>query len=136
MGNMTYRIPISKFTSVNTNLTLEMNASSLVSGYLCGLISSNPCQHTTEDTGSFTDTTDTQGTTYRWPVMMMPFQEFTYHFRLARPGQANCSTAVQQMGSLFTDYYFQFYWLCEGSLPDSKWNAVFTLGCLRIPSGF
>ncbi|XP_054828945.1 myelin regulatory factor isoform X1 [Eublepharis macularius] len=113
MGNITYRIPISKFTAVNTNLTLEMNASSTMSGYLCGLISSNPCQHTTKSTGSFTDTADTQGTTYRWPVMMMPFQEFTYHFRLARPGQANCSTAVDQMGSLFTDYYFQFYWLCE-----------------------
>lgn len=28
-------------------------------------------------------------------------------------GQANCSTPVEQMGSLFNDYYFQFYWLCE-----------------------
>ncbi|XP_077177291.1 myelin regulatory factor isoform X4 [Paroedura picta] len=113
MGNITYRIPISKFTAVNTNLTLEMNASSTVSGYLCGLISTNPCHHTTENMGSFTDATGMQGTTYNWPVRMMPFQEFTYHFRLARPGQANCSTAAEQRGSLFTDYYFQFYWLCE-----------------------
>ncbi|XP_061465805.1 myelin regulatory factor isoform X2 [Rhineura floridana] len=112
-GNITYRIPISKFTSVNTNLTLEMNASSAVSGYLCGVVSSNPCQHNVVNMDSFSDATDTQGITYRWSVVMMPFQEFTYHFRFARPGQANCSATVEQMGSLFTDYYFQFYWLCE-----------------------
>ncbi|XP_053252740.1 myelin regulatory factor isoform X2 [Podarcis raffonei] len=112
-GNITYRIPISKFTSVNTNLTLEMNASSAVSGYFCGFASSNPCQHNTVNADSFSDAAGTQGVTYHWPVVMMPFQEFTYHFRFAKPGQANCSTAVEQMGSLFTDYYFQFYWLCE-----------------------
>ncbi|XP_026575879.1 myelin regulatory factor [Pseudonaja textilis] len=112
-GNTTYRIPISKFTSVNTNLTLEMNASSAVSGYLCNLTSNSPCLHTENDLDSLSNATDIQGSTYRWPVVMMPFQEFTYHFRLASPGQANCSTPVEQMGSLFNDYYFQFYWLCE-----------------------
>ncbi|XP_042332859.1 myelin regulatory factor isoform X2 [Sceloporus undulatus] len=112
-GNITYRIPISKFTSVNTNLTLEMNASSAVSAHLCSLTSTNPCQHSAVNTDNFSDTADTQSATYRWPVMMMPFQEFTYHFRFSKPGQANCSTAVDQRGSVFTDYYFQFYWLCE-----------------------
>ncbi|KAM6460090.1 myelin regulatory factor isoform 8-T9 [Liasis olivaceus] len=112
-GNITYRIPISKFTSVNTNLTLEMNASSAISGYLCNLTSNNPCLHTDDDLDSLSNATDIQGATYRWSVVMMPFQEFTYHFRLARPGQANCSTPAEQMGSLFNDYYFQFYWLCE-----------------------
>lgn len=28
-------------------------------------------------------------------------------------GRANCSSAPEQRGHLFTDYYFQFYWLCE-----------------------
>ncbi|KAJ7344250.1 hypothetical protein JRQ81_000200, partial [Phrynocephalus forsythii] len=112
-GNITYRIPISKFTLVNTNLTLEMNISSAASAYLCSLTSSSPCQHNAVNTDTFSDTSDTQGVTYRWPVVMMPFQEFTYHFRFARPGQANCSTVAEEMGSLFTDYYFQFYWLCE-----------------------
>uniref|UniRef100_A0A663F2D7 Myelin regulatory factor n=1 Tax=Aquila chrysaetos chrysaetos TaxID=223781 RepID=A0A663F2D7_AQUCH len=54
-----------------------------------------------------------QETTHRWPLVMMSFREFTYHFRVAQPGRANCSTAPEQMGHLFTDYYFQFYWLCE-----------------------
>ncbi|XP_060626680.2 myelin regulatory factor isoform X2 [Anolis sagrei] len=113
-GNITYRIPISKFTPVNTNLTLEMNTSLAVSAYFCSLVSTNPCQDSVVNTDNFSDAADTQTvTTYRWPVTMLPFQEFTYHFRFTSPGQANCSTDVEQRGFLFTDYYFQFYWLCE-----------------------
>uniref|UniRef100_A0A8C8RUB2 Myelin regulatory factor n=1 Tax=Pelusios castaneus TaxID=367368 RepID=A0A8C8RUB2_9SAUR len=111
-GNVTYRIPISPSTAVNTNLTLEMNASSAVSIYLCGLDSSDPCQNTVS-VNSSSDTLDTQEMTHRWPMVMMSFREFTYHFRVAQPGQANCSTSLEQRGHLFTDYNFQFYWLCE-----------------------
>lgn len=111
-GNFTYRIPISQLTAVNTNLTLEMNSSSVLSISLCGLISSDPCQDVAS-TDSFSDGTDTQETMHRWPLVMLSFREFTYHFRVAQTGQANCSTTPEQMGHLFTDYYFQFYWLCE-----------------------
>uniref|UniRef100_A0A8B9MG35 Myelin regulatory factor n=1 Tax=Accipiter nisus TaxID=211598 RepID=A0A8B9MG35_9AVES len=111
-GNFTYRIPVNQLTAVNTNLTLEMNSSSAVSIFLCGLVSSDPCQDAASRNSS-TDATDAQETTHRWPLVMMSFREFTYHFRVAQPGQANCSTAPEQMGHLFTDYYFQFYWLCE-----------------------
>ncbi|XP_075019583.1 myelin regulatory factor isoform X2 [Calonectris borealis] len=111
-GNFTYRIPVSQLTAVNTNLTLEMNSSSAVSVSLCGLVSSDPCQDAAS-TNSSTDATDAQETTHRWPLVMMSFREFTYHFRVAQPGRANCSTAPEQMGHLFTDYYFQFYWLCD-----------------------
>ncbi|KFM01851.1 Myelin regulatory factor, partial [Aptenodytes forsteri] len=111
-GNFTYRIPVNQLTAVNTNLTLEMNSSSAVSVSLCGLVSSDPCQDAAS-TNSSTDATDAQETTHRWPLVMMSFREFAYHFRVAQPGRANCSTAPEQMGHLFTDYYFQFYWLCE-----------------------
>ncbi|XP_062433674.1 myelin regulatory factor [Rhea pennata] len=111
-GNFTYRIPVSQLTAVNTNLTLEMNTSSVVSISLCGLVSSDPCQDAA-NMDNFINTTDTQETMHRWPLVMMSFREFTYHFRVAQPGRANCSTAPEQMGHLFTDYYFQFYWLCE-----------------------
>ncbi|XP_075281175.1 myelin regulatory factor isoform X6 [Opisthocomus hoazin] len=111
-GNFTYRIPVNQLTAVNTNLTLEMNSSSAVSISLCGLVSSDPCQDTASGNGS-ADATDAQETTHRWPLVMMAFREFTYHFRVAQPGRANCSTAPEQLGHLFTDYYFQFYWLCE-----------------------
>ncbi|XP_074904482.1 myelin regulatory factor isoform X2 [Buteo buteo] len=111
-GNFTYRIPVNQLTAVNTNLTLEMNSSSAVSIFLCGLVSSDPCQDAASRNSS-TDVTDAQETTHRWPLVMMSFREFTYRFRVAQPGRANCSTAPEQMGHLFTDYYFQFYWLCE-----------------------
>ncbi|POI32320.1 hypothetical protein CIB84_003929, partial [Bambusicola thoracicus] len=48
----------------------------------------DPCQDVAS-TDSFSDGTDTQG-------------------------RANCSAAPEQMGHLFTDYYFQFYWLSKG----------------------
>uniref|UniRef100_A0A803W0H0 Myelin regulatory factor n=1 Tax=Ficedula albicollis TaxID=59894 RepID=A0A803W0H0_FICAL len=54
-----------------------------------------------------------QDTTHRWPLVMLSFREFSYHFRVAQPGRADCSTSLEQLGHLFTDYYFQFYWLCE-----------------------
>ncbi|XP_040416126.1 myelin regulatory factor isoform X3 [Cygnus olor] len=111
-GNFTYRIPVSQLTAVNTNLTLEMNSSSTLTVSLCGLVSSDPCQDAVS-TDTSTNATDTQETTHRWPLVMMSFREFTYHFRVAQPGRANCSTTPEQMGHLFTDYYFQFYWLCE-----------------------
>ncbi|XP_055577789.1 myelin regulatory factor isoform X2 [Falco biarmicus] len=111
-GNFTYRIPVNQLTAANTNLTLEMNSSSAVSVSLCGLVSSDPCQDAVSGNSS-TDATDAQETMHRWPLVMMSFREFTYHFRVAQPDRANCSTAPEQMGHLFTDYYFQFYWLCE-----------------------
>ncbi|PKK18206.1 myelin regulatory factor [Columba livia] len=111
-GNVTYRIPVSQLTAVNTNLTLEMNSSSAVSVSLCGLVSSDPCQDSAS-TNSSSDAADAQDSTHRWPLVMLAFQEFTYHFRIAQPGQANCSSAPEHLGRLFTDYYFQFYWLCE-----------------------
>lgn len=111
-GNFTYRIPVSQLTAVNTNLTLEMNSSSTLTVSLCGLVYSDPCQDAVS-IDSPTNATDTQETTHRWPLVMMSFREFTYHFRVAQPGRANCSTTPEQMGHLFTDYYFQFYWLCE-----------------------
>ncbi|XP_064513012.1 myelin regulatory factor isoform X5 [Pseudopipra pipra] len=111
-GNFSFRIPVNQRTAVDTNLTLEMNSSSAVSISLCGLVSSDPCQDAVSRNSSV-DTMDAQDTTHRWPLVMMSFQEFSYHFRVAQPGQADCGTSPEQLGQLFTDYYFQFYWLCE-----------------------
>ncbi|XP_077035800.1 myelin regulatory factor isoform X5 [Agelaius phoeniceus] len=111
-GNFSYRIPVSQQTAVNTNLTLEMNSSSTVSISLCDLVSSDPCQDAVSRNSS-TNSTDAQDTSHRWPLVMLSFREFSYHFRVAQPGRADCSTSLEQLGHLFTDYYFQFYWLCE-----------------------
>ncbi|ELV10259.1 Myelin regulatory factor [Tupaia chinensis] len=110
-GNFTYHIPISSSTPLHLSLTLQMNSSSPVSVMLCSLMSKEePCEE-----GSFPQSLpshqDTQGTSHQWPVTILSFREFTYHFRVALLGQANCSS--EPLGQAATDYYFHFYRLCD-----------------------
>ncbi|EGW14406.1 Myelin gene regulatory factor [Cricetulus griseus] len=110
-GNFTYHIPVSSSTPLHLSLTLQMNSSTPVSVVLCSLTSKEePCEE-----GAFLQSLhphqDTQGTSHRWPVTILSFREFTYHFRVALLGQANCSSeAVIQPAS---EYYFHFYRLCD-----------------------
>lgn len=52
-----------------------------------------------------------QGTSHQWPITILSFREFTYHFRVALLGQANCSSEALVQPA--TDYYFHFYRLCN-----------------------
>ncbi|CAH6793725.1 Myrf [Phodopus roborovskii] len=110
LGNFTYHIPVSSSTPLHLRLTLQMNSSTPVSVVLCSLTSKEePCEE-----GGFLQSLhphqDTQGTSHRWPVTILSFREFTYHFRVALLGQASCSSeAIAQPA---TDYYFHFYRLC------------------------
>ncbi|XP_013003891.2 myelin regulatory factor isoform X2 [Cavia porcellus] len=107
-GNFTYRIPVSARTPPHLHLTLQMNSSSPTSVVLCSLTEvAEPC----EEGGtpqSPRAPQDTQGTSHQWPVTILSSREFTYHFRVALLGQANCSLEAP----LATDYYFHFYRLC------------------------
>lgn len=110
-GNFTYHIPVSSSTPLHLSLTLQMNSSSPVSVVLCSLMSKDePCEE-----GGFPQSLhtyqDTQGTSHQWPVTILSFREFTYHFRVALLGQANCSTEAPVRPA--TDYYFHFYRLCD-----------------------
>nr|XP_044605796.1 myelin regulatory factor isoform X7 [Equus asinus] len=110
-GNFTYHIPVSSSTPLHLSLTLQMNSSSPVSVVLCRLMSKEePCEE-----GGFLQSLhthqDTQGTSHQWPVTILSFREFTYHFRVALLGQANCS--AEALARPATDYYFHFYRLCD-----------------------
>lgn len=111
LGNFTYHIPVSSSTPLHLSLTLQMNSSTPVSVVLCSLTSEEePCEE-----GGFLQRfhphQDTQGTSHQWPVTILSFREFTYHFRVTLLGQANCSSeAIVQPA---TDYYFHFYRLCD-----------------------
>ncbi|XP_042531996.1 myelin regulatory factor [Dipodomys spectabilis] len=110
-GNFTYHIPVSGSTPLHLTLTLQMNASSPVSVVLCSLTAKEePCEE-----GGFLQTLhphqDTQGTCHQWPVTILSFREFTYHFRVALLGQVNCSSEALTQPA--TDYYFHFYRLCD-----------------------
>ncbi|XP_074257684.1 myelin regulatory factor isoform X8 [Saimiri boliviensis] len=110
-GNFTYHIPVSSGTPLQLSLTLQMNSSSPVSVVLCSLRSKEePC----EEGGlpqSLHAHQDTQGTSHQWPITILSFREFTYHFRVALLGQANCS--LEALVQPATDYYFHFYRLCD-----------------------
>ncbi|XP_029403583.1 myelin regulatory factor isoform X5 [Mus pahari] len=111
LGNVTYHIPVSSNTPLHLSLTLQMNSSTPVSVVLCSLTSKEePCEE-----GGFLQRfhphQDTQGTSHQWPVTILSFREFTYHFRVTLLGQANCSS--EAMVQPATDYYFHFYRLCD-----------------------
>nr|XP_027800549.1 myelin regulatory factor isoform X1 [Marmota flaviventris] len=110
-GNFTYHIPVSSSTPLHLSLTLQMNSSSPVSVVLCSLTTKEkPCEE-----GSLPQILpthqDTQGTSHQWPITILSFREFTYHFRVALLGQASCSSEVLSQPA--TDYYFHFYRLCD-----------------------
>uniref|UniRef100_A0A8P0SKI2 Myelin regulatory factor n=1 Tax=Canis lupus familiaris TaxID=9615 RepID=A0A8P0SKI2_CANLF len=110
-GNFTYHIPVSSSTPLHLSLTLQMNSSFPVSVVLCSLTSKEePCEE-----GGFPQSLhtyqDTQGTSHQWPITILSFREFTYHFRVALLDQANCSAEAPIRPA--TDYYFHFYRLCD-----------------------
>ncbi|XP_032139060.1 myelin regulatory factor isoform X1 [Sapajus apella] len=110
-GNFTYHIPVSSGTPLHLSLTLQMNSSSPVSVVLCSLRSKEePCEEGGLPQSLHTHQ-DTQGTSHQWPVTILSFREFTYHFRVALLGQANCS--LEALVQPATDYYFHFYRLCD-----------------------
>uniref|UniRef100_H0X3G0 Myelin regulatory factor n=1 Tax=Otolemur garnettii TaxID=30611 RepID=H0X3G0_OTOGA len=110
-GNFTYHIPVSSSTPLHLSLTLQMNSSSPVSVVLCSFMSKGePCEEGTFPQHLYTHQ-DTQGISHQWPVTILSFGEFTYHFRVALLGQANCST--EALARPATDYYFRFYRLCD-----------------------
>uniref|UniRef100_A0A8C9QBW2 Myelin regulatory factor n=1 Tax=Spermophilus dauricus TaxID=99837 RepID=A0A8C9QBW2_SPEDA len=112
-GNFTYHIPVSSSTPLHLSLTLQMNSP------LFSFIELGP------DPGAAMATVQRcqlgwhplipllslQGTSHQWPVTILSFREFTYHFRVALLGQANCSSEALIQPA--TDYYFHFYRLCD-----------------------
>uniref|UniRef100_A0A671DWF9 Myelin regulatory factor like n=1 Tax=Rhinolophus ferrumequinum TaxID=59479 RepID=A0A671DWF9_RHIFE len=54
----------------------------------------------------------TQGFQHIWSLPVAPFFDSAYHFRVAAPDLADCSTDPYFAGMFFTDYFFYFYRHC------------------------
>uniref|UniRef100_A0A8C0KWG1 Myelin gene regulatory factor C-terminal domain-containing protein n=1 Tax=Canis lupus dingo TaxID=286419 RepID=A0A8C0KWG1_CANLU len=54
----------------------------------------------------------TQGYQHIWSLPVAPFFDSMYHFRVAAPDLADCSTDPYFAGIFFTDYFFYFYRHC------------------------
>uniref|UniRef100_UPI00398EF85B myelin regulatory factor isoform X1 n=2 Tax=Pristiophorus japonicus TaxID=55135 RepID=UPI00398EF85B len=112
-GNYTYSIPVSKTTPVDVTITLQMQTALPLAIYLCSVNYGNLCG-SISNTGLKTETSVTQGTTHIWPLVVAPYYDITYHFRVADPqSQATCNSESTSTGATFTQYSFHFYRVCN-----------------------
>ncbi|XP_053320569.1 myelin regulatory factor-like protein [Spea bombifrons] len=112
-GNYSYVIPVNKYTPTSMRITLEINTTEPLIVYQCKMTLGNICSRGIHRRKKREDPSQTQGYHHLWimPVAQLYYSE--YHFRVATPDLANCSTDPNFAGILFTDYYFYFYRNCE-----------------------
>ncbi|XP_043823624.1 myelin regulatory factor-like protein [Dromiciops gliroides] len=117
-GNYNYNIPINKYTPTNVKFSLEINTTEPLIVFLCKVSLGNICFHGKRDANGiysqmevFPETT--QGCQHIWSLPVAPFSDSAYHFRVAAPDLADCSTDPYFAGIFFTDYYFYFYRHCS-----------------------
>ncbi|XP_078405181.1 myelin regulatory factor isoform X6 [Cetorhinus maximus] len=112
-GNYTYSIPVSKTTPIDVTITLQMKTSLPLIIYLCSVNYGNLCE-SISNTGLKTEISMTQGTTHKWSLVVAPYYDITYHFRVADPqSQATCNSESTFAGETFTQYSFHFYRVCN-----------------------
>ncbi|XP_043922244.1 myelin regulatory factor-like [Protopterus annectens] len=111
-GSYTYVIPVSMFTPLDVQITLEINTSYPLTVLLCGVSRGSPCTSNSSLNQS-TGTKLHQGTTHRWALSVM-FHEITYSFRVvADPDQTDCTSQSSLVGLHFVEYNFHFRRMCN-----------------------
>ncbi|XP_044928914.1 myelin regulatory factor-like protein isoform X2 [Mustela putorius furo] len=116
-GNYNYNIPVNKHTPTNVKFSLEINTTEPLIVFQCKFTLGNICFHGTRGakrTQSRQEVSQemTQGYQHIWTLPVAPFFDSTYHFRVAAPDLADCSTDPYFAGIFFTDYFFYFYRHC------------------------
>ncbi|KAE8615592.1 hypothetical protein XENTR_v10008559 [Xenopus tropicalis] len=113
-GNYSYVIPVSKYTPINMRMTLEINTTEPLIVYQCKITLGNICNRATHLRNKRDDSLEsTQGLQHHWILPVARLYDSAFHFRVATPDFANCSTDPNFAGMLFTDYYFYFYRKCN-----------------------
>uniref|UniRef100_A0A8C0HID1 Myelin regulatory factor like n=1 Tax=Chelonoidis abingdonii TaxID=106734 RepID=A0A8C0HID1_CHEAB len=113
-GNYSYVIPVNKYTPINVILSLEINTTEPLIIFQCKVTFGNICSHQPRNQNrreAFQETT--QGCQHIWILPVTWWYDSAYHFRVAAPDLANCSTDPNYAGIFFTDYYFYFYRQCN-----------------------
>ncbi|XP_012370410.1 myelin regulatory factor-like protein [Octodon degus] len=116
-GYYNYNIPINKNTPTKVKFSLEINTTEPLIVFQCKFSLGNICFNSEAETRgaqSYEDTSQemTQGYQHIWNLPVAPFSDSAYHFRVAAPDLANCSTDPFFAGLFFTDYFFYFYRRC------------------------
>nr|XP_055184416.1 myelin regulatory factor-like protein [Nyctereutes procyonoides] len=116
-GNYSYNIPVNKHTPTNVKFSLEINTTEPLIVFQCKFTLGNLCFHGqrgARGTQSRQEVSQemTQGYQHIWSLPVAPFFDSMYHFRVAAPDLADCSTDPYFAGIFFTDYFFYFYRHC------------------------
>ncbi|KAM5287883.1 myelin regulatory factor-like protein [Ctenodactylus gundi] len=116
-GHYDYNIPVNKNTPTNVKFSLEINTTEPLIVFQCKFTLGNICFHSkredkrTQSHGVVSQEM-TQGYQHIWNLPVAPFSDSAYHFRVAAPDLADCSTDPYFAGIFFTDYFFYFYRHC------------------------
>ncbi|XP_077930309.1 myelin regulatory factor-like protein [Halichoerus grypus] len=116
-GNYNYNIPVNKHTPTNVKFSLEINTTEPLIVFQCKFTLGNICFHGKRGATGIQSRQEvsqemTQGSQHIWSLPVAPFFDSTYHFRVAAPDLADCSTDPYFAGIFFTDYFFYFYRHC------------------------
>nr|XP_003475972.2 myelin regulatory factor-like protein [Cavia porcellus] len=116
-GYYYYSIPVNKHTPTEVKFSLEINTTEPLIVFQCQVTVGNICYHNKKETKgaqTYGDTYQgmTQGYQHVWNLPVALFSDSAYHFRVAAPDLANCSTDPFFAGIFFTDYFFYFYRRC------------------------
>ncbi|XP_077769367.1 myelin regulatory factor-like protein [Canis aureus] len=116
-GNYSYNIPVNKHTPTNVKFSLEINTTEPLIVFQCKFTLGNLCFHGQRgargtQSRQVVSQEMTQGYQHIWSLPVAPFFDSMYHFRVAAPDLADCSTDPYFAGIFFTDYFFYFYRHC------------------------
>ncbi|XP_067553435.1 myelin regulatory factor-like protein [Pseudorca crassidens] len=116
-GNYNYHIPVNKYTPTNVKFSLEINTTEPLIVFQCKFTLGSMCFHSKREAKGMQSHQEvsqemTQGYQHIWSLPAAPFFDSAYHFRVAAPDLADCSTDPYFAGIFFTDYFFYFYRHC------------------------
>nr|XP_008114822.1 PREDICTED: myelin regulatory factor-like protein [Anolis carolinensis] len=112
-GNYSYIIPLNKHTPLKVKISLEINTTEPLIIFQCKITFGKHCfYHLPSHKKSEPFQETTQGLQHLWVLPVASLYESAYHFRVAVPDLADCSTDPNYAGIFFTDYYFYFYRNC------------------------
>ncbi|XP_043735031.1 myelin regulatory factor-like protein [Cervus elaphus] len=116
-GNYNYHIPVNKYTPTNVKFSLEINTTEPLIVFQCKFTLGNVCFRSKMEAKGMQSQQEvsqemTQGYQHIWSLPVAPLFDSGYHFRVAAPDLADCSTDPYFAGKFFTDYFFYFYRQC------------------------
>ncbi|XP_050995666.1 myelin regulatory factor-like protein [Acomys russatus] len=114
-GHYNYNIPVNRNTPTNVKFSLEINTTEPLIVFQCKYTLGNICFHSQRERAQShgEEAQMTQGYQHIWSLPVAPFSDSAYHFRVAAPDLADCSTDPFFAGIFFTDYFFYFYRRCN-----------------------